>query len=438
MRKFDRRLITILSIVFVQIAGAALILPILPLFAERQFDLSPAAVALLVSSYFIAQFFAGPFLGQLSDRRGRIPILIISQLGSAASFFLMAIAGSAWLLYAARIVDGITGGNIIIAQAYISDITPPERRTESFGYVYAAFGIGFIIGPALGGLLAAWFGSRVPFVVAGVAALITSAMCLLLEETVPVEKKVKAPAASPLPSAGAVYASPQPAGRQPAGPPAAGHRPRIRLSPAEVLHNTPLLLILAVGFIGQFGLGMVQATFALYAAALLFPQASANTTNLGVGLLLAVVGMGQFITQTWLIHPLKARLGDARLVILGNLLRGGALVVYALVTSPWLAGVGSLIFAIGMGLTMPPLQSLATRTVDEKLRGGVLGVFQSSISLAIIISTAIAGVIFTVGPTLPFWVGGILALAAIIPAMNVLARSNQAALAPSPAPSSED
>ena len=84
---------------------------------------------------------------------------------------------------------------------------------------------------------------------------------------------------------------------------------------------------------------MVQATFALYAAALLFPQASANTTNLGVGLLLAVVGMGQFVTQTWLIHPLKARLGDARLVILGNLLRGGALIIYALVTSPWLAGV---------------------------------------------------------------------------------------------------
>ena len=433
MRKFDRRLITILSIVFVQIAGAALILPILPLFAERQFDLSPTGVALLVSSYFIAQFFAGPYLGQLSDRRGRIPILIISQLGSAASFFLMAIAGSAWLLYAARIIDGITGGNIIIAQAYISDITPPERRTESFGYVYAAFGIGFIIGPALGGLLAAWFGSQVPFVVAGVAALITSAMCLLLEETVPVEKKVKAPAASPLPSTGAVYAA-----RRPVGPQPTGQRRRIRLSPAEVLHNIPLLLILAVGFIGQFGLGMVQATFALYAAALLFPQASANTTNLGVGLLLAVVGMGQFVTQTWLIPPLKARLGDARLVILGNLLRGGALIIYALVTSPWLAGVGSLIFAIGMGLTMPPLQSLATRTVDEKLRGGVLGVFQSSISLAIIISTAIAGVIFTIGPTLPFWVGGILALAAIIPAMNVLACSNQAALTPSPAPSSED
>ena len=92
---FNRRLFTILSIVFVQIAGAALILPILPLFAERQFNLHPAAVSLLVSSFFIAQFFAGPLLGQLSDRYGRVPFLILSQLGSAASFFLMAAAGGA-------------------------------------------------------------------------------------------------------------------------------------------------------------------------------------------------------------------------------------------------------------------------------------------------------------------------------------------------------
>ena len=421
---FDRRLITILSIVFVQVAGAALILPLLPLFAERQFNMSPASVSLLVSSFFIAQFFAGPLLGQLSDRYGRIPLLIISQLGSAASFFLMAITGSVWLLFVARVVDGITGGNIIIAQAYVSDITPREKRTEAFGYIFAAFGIGFIIGPALGGLLAAWVGVRFPFVVAGVASLVTAGMCLMLEET------VKQPGKAAPVSPGRPVHAPRPA--LPVRP------PTIRLSPAQVAHNTPLVLIMLVGFISQFGLGMLQATFALYAAALLFPKASLNATNLGIGLLLAVVGLGQFITQTWLIRPLKERFGDARLVILGTLLRAAALAIYAMVTSPWLAAIGSLFFAMGVGLTMPPLQTLATRTVDESLRGGVLGVFQSAISLAIIFSTAIAGVIFSTGATRPYWSGAVLSLAAILPALSVMRWANQESLAPQPLPSQAD
>lgn len=420
---FNRRLFTILSIVFVQIAGASLILPILPLFAERQFNLHPASVSLLVSSFFIAQFFAGPLLGQLSDRYGRIPLLILSQLGSAVSFFIMAAAGSAWLLFAARIIDGITGGNIIIAQAYVTDITPREKRTEAFGYIFAAFGIAFIVGPALGGLLSAWFGSRFPFIVAGAAALVTAGMCLLLEETV---QPLKVAPVSPATS-----------GRN-QDPVLSARPPVIRLSPAQVLQNNPLLLIMAVGFIGQFGLGMLQATFALYAAALLFPGAGVDATNLGVGLLLAMVGLGQFVTQTWLLRPMKKRFGDARLVILGNFLRATALVIYALVTSPGLAAIGSLLFAVGMGLTMPPLQTLATCTVEESLRGGVLGVFQSAVSLAIILSTAIAGVIFATGPTLPYWVGAGLSLVAIIPAVNVLKRSRQNALAPCPSPSPGD
>ena len=188
--RFDKRLVTILSIVFVQMVGAAMILPILPLFAERTFAMSPTLIALLVSSYFAAQFFAGPYLGLLSDRYGRLPILIISQLGSAVSFFMMAAAGSAWLLFAARLVDGITGGNIIVAQAYITDVTHREKRTEALGYIMAVFGLGFVIGPAIGGVLAAWFGPRVPFVIAALAATVTAWMTWqFLDETVTEETK---------------------------------------------------------------------------------------------------------------------------------------------------------------------------------------------------------------------------------------------------------
>ncbi|HZD56934.1 MAG TPA: MFS transporter [Anaerolineales bacterium] len=395
-KRFDRRLFTILSIVFVQMAGAAMILPILPLFAERQFKMQPATVTLLVSAYFAAQFFAGPYLGQLSDQYGRVPLLVISQLGSAVSFFMLAAAGNPAMLFAARIVDGITGGNIIVAQAYITDVTPREKRTEALGYIFAVFGIGFIIGPAMGGVLSAWLGARAPFVIAGAAALITSGMSWwLLDETVE---------------------------RQPVG---AGRTRRIRLSPPEVARNFPLVLILVVAFVGQFGLGMLQSTFALFSSAVLFRGYSEQATNLGVGLLLAVVGVGQFVTQVRLIGPLKRRFGDARLVILGTTIRSVGFVIFALIMTPWLGAIGGLFFAVGMGLMMPPLQSLATRTVDETIRGGVLGLYQSSVSLATILSTAIAGVIFSVQPTLPYWIGAALSLAVLIPAIVLLRLSTQ-------------
>jgi DHA1 family tetracycline resistance protein-like MFS transporter len=405
LKNVDRRLLTILSIVFVQLAGAAMILPILPLFAEREFDMPPATITLLVSAYFAAQFFAGPYLGQLSDQYGRIPILVISQLGSAVSFFMIAASGGVWMLFAARILDGITGGNIIVAQAYITDITPAEKRTEALGYILAAFGLGFIIGPALGGVLSAWLGARWPFVIAGVAALITAAMSwFLLDETIT---------------------------RQ-----ADGQRPkrRRRLSLAEVRTNSSLLLTLVIGFVGQFGLGMLQSTFALYGSAVLFAGSTDQVTNLGVGLLLGVVGAGQFVTQSWLIGPMKRRFGDGRLVIIGTILRGLGLVVFALVSSPWVAAFGSLTFAVGQGLMMPPLQSMATRTMPDSQRGGALGLFQSSVSLATIISTAIAGVIFSLLVSAPFLIGAGLSLLVIWPALILLRRTQAGQLQPQDIP----
>ena len=165
----DRRLATILLIVFVQMLGAAMIFPILPLYAKREFGLSDQVIPLLNTSFFVAQFLAGPYLGRLSDRYGRVPVLIISQIGTVISFVMLAFAPNMAMLFVARLLDGITGGNIIVAQAYITDITPRERRTEALGYVFAVFGLGFIFGPAVGTLLATVFGPRVPYLIAALA-----------------------------------------------------------------------------------------------------------------------------------------------------------------------------------------------------------------------------------------------------------------------------
>ena len=396
LRQIDKRLLTILLIVFVQMLGAAMILPILPLFAENEFNMSPQTIALLVTAFFAAQFIAGPYLGRLSDKVGRVPVLILSQIGTAVSFFMLALAPSVAFLFLARILDGITGGNIIVAQAYITDITPRAKRTESLGYIFAVFGLGFIFGPVLGGFLSAAFGPRVPYIIAAFAAVgVVLLTWLTLDETLTPEQR----------QANRTYN-------------------KSSIKPNELAHNWPLMLILLAAFVGQFGLGLMQGTFALYGQEVLFNGQSQQMVAMGVGLLLTVVGMGQFFTQTILLRPALKRFDEAWLVVIGTVLRTMGLFILAAVTIPLAAGLSSLLFAIGIGLMMPSLQSLSTHAVADELRGGVLGVYQSTISLSTIVSTAISGFLFAFSPTMPYWVGAVLSLLVLIPSLLLVRQTN--------------
>lgn len=393
-RNLDRRLITILLIVFVQMLGAAMILPILPLFAQREFALSPELITLLSASYFAAQFIAGPFLGRLSDTHGRVPILIISQIGTAVSFLMLALAPSAAFLFLARVLDGITGGNIIVAQAYITDVTPPEKRTESLGYIFAIFGLGFIIGPTFGSILSAAFGPRIPYVIAAIAAVVVVFLTwFTLEESLSPEQRQR--------------------DRNFQGN---------NIRPADIARNKPLVLILLIAFLGQSGLGLFRSTFALYGEAVLFQDYSPEMVTLGVGLLLTAVGLGQFTTQMFLLRPLLARFGEYRLVIIGDISRMLAMFAFAIIVSPWLGALSSILFAFGIGIMMPSLQSLATRTVADELRGGVLGIYQSTLSLSIIISSVVAGILYSQQATMPYWASAGLAVLALLPAFLLLAQ----------------
>lgn len=394
LKNADRRLLTILLIVFVQMLGASMSFPILLLFAQRQFHIRPEVNALLMSSFFAAQFLAGPFIGRLSDKYGRIPVLIISQIGTVISFIMIGAAPNVAILFVARVLDGITGGNIIVAQAYITDITPPEKRTESLGYIFAAFGLGFIFGPALGGGLSAAFGPRVPFYMAAAIAAVTVLLTWrTLTETLTPEQRIK------------------------------NRTSRVvGFKPADIIRNNMLLVILLIVFIGQFAMGLLQVTFSLYGDAVLFAEYSDRIVDLGIGLLLTVVGLSQFFTQTMLLRRMLARFGEATLVILGGILRAIGMLLYAVAVGPWLGVPGSLFFAMGMGLMMPPLQSLSTRTVPDEVRGGVLGLYQSTVSLATIFSTALGGVIFAINPRYPYWLGMGLSLFALLPAYFFLKR----------------
>jgi DHA1 family tetracycline resistance protein-like MFS transporter len=388
LRNTDKRLTTILLIVFVQMVGASLILPILPLYAQEEFGLSPQAITLLAASFFAAQFVAGPYLGRLSDRVGRVPVLLVSQMGTVIAFVALGAAQSAWMLYAARVLDGITGGNIIVAQAYVTDITPAEKRSQALGYILAAFGISFFVGPALGGLALRAFGPRVPYLIAAIAALATLLLTwFTLDESAEHSAAIAAQAGRP------------------------------KLTVALVLGSSPILLVLSLGFLGQFVLGLLVGTFALFGDAVLFSSWEEASVGIGVGLILTVVGLSQFLTQTVVLAPALRRFGELRLLQVGILVRFVGMGIIAVTSSPWLSALGGAAFACGTGLTVPPTQSIATRTVADSMRGGILGLYQSMASLGTIISTALGGVLFAIDPFLPFQASAILALVALVPAL---------------------
>ena len=375
-----------------------MVLPILPIYATTRFGMSYETVTLLNAVFFGAQFVAGPFIGRLSDRYGRLPILIISQIGTVISFILLGLAGSVEMLFFARILDGITGGNIIVAQAYVTDITPKEQRTQALGYIFASFGVGFIFGPAIGGILASTFSYETPyFFAAGAAAFVVFLTWRLLDESLTAEQRESNRSKQTRP-----------------------------LGVRTVLFNIPLVSILAMSFAAQLAFAMLQSTFALFGEAVLFPG-DPDQAQLGVGLLLATIGVGQIFTQIYLVKRLVKRFGDEGLVVVGSIVRSISMFVLVLAATPFAAVINLFLFAVGTGTQMPALQSLVTNTVEDNQRGAVLGLYQSAVSLSIIIGSAIAGSLFAIAPGLPYLTGGIIFAVITIPAIMIArwARQNR-------------
>src|SRR5215210_1679039 len=178
-------LLVIFVTVFIDLVGFGIVIPVLPFYVEgTRFDASPRVVGLLFASYSIMQLIFSPILGRLSDKHGRRPVLFVSLLGTGVGFLIMGLATTLWMLFAGRILDGITGGNISTAQAYVADVTTPENRAKGMGMVGAAFGLGFIFGPAIGGELS-HFGIEVPFIfAAGLAFANATLLYFTLPETI--------------------------------------------------------------------------------------------------------------------------------------------------------------------------------------------------------------------------------------------------------------
>jgi multidrug resistance protein len=356
--------------VFIHLLGFGIILPLLPYFAET-YGASGTVVGLLSASFSLMQFLFAPLWGRLSDRVGRRPVLLGSLLVTGASYILFATATSLPALFASRILAGIAGAVIPAAQAYIADTTAPENRTKGMGLIYAAFGMGFIFGPALGGALSRW-GYAVPgYAAAGLALAAAACALFLLPESLPAAARRTAAAV-----------------RRSLSPMAALRRPRV---------GQAILL----SFLATICFAAMEATFAL------FGQRRYGLGPHHVGYLLAFVGTVAALLQAGVVGALARRFGEAALIRAGLLLMGAGLIgmgagpVFALLV----VGMGTV--AVGSSISGPSLAGLITISSDADEQGGILGVYQSTASLARAVGPFLGGLAFDhVGAGSPMWLGG--------------------------------
>ena len=331
--------------VFIDLIGFGIVIPILPLYAER-FGASPLIIGLLLGSYSAIQCICAPLLGKLSDRIGRRPVLLVSLLGTAAGFLLMGLAKTLTLLFFARLLDGATGGNISTAQAYIADVTRPEERSKGMGLIGAAFGLGFIFGPAIGGMLSR-ISLAAPFFFAAILAVINAiAVYRYLPESLPAERRAQHIAK---PSLVEMFAHPA---------------------------SKMLPLVMAIYFVTTAAFSLLTATYPLFTERRFGYDASHN------GYIFAFQGLLGAIIQGGLIGWLVKLFGDKPLVMVGASILGIGL--FWLPTSSTAVALlaATAIIGVGHGLIAAPLNGLASRSAGELDQGRVLGLMQSAASMA--------------------------------------------------------
>jgi MFS family permease len=329
----SRPLVIIFLTVLVNLIGFGIIIPLLPFYAQT-FGASPLVIGLLFASFSVSQLIAAPVLGHWSDAWGRRPVLILSLIGTVISFVMLAVAHSLILLFAARIVDGLSGGNITTARAYIGDIATDENRAKYFGFLGAAFGLGFIIGPGLSGLFAHLSYTAPIWAAAAITVVATLLAWLWLPETV---HRVHANAGSPWRAL------------------------------AELGRRADLRVLFAIDLLYWASFAVYQSTFALFGARR-FGFDAAHT-----GYILAAFGVLGVIVQGGLVGPIVARLGEKRTLIIGLGITAVSWTAAAMAYSVPVFLVTLVPSALGLGFCTPALVSLVSAAAGRHEQGRVQG-----------------------------------------------------------------
>lgn len=376
--------------IVIDVLAMGIIIPVMPhlvLDFQGGDDASAAQIYGVFGLVFAAaQFFFSPVLGALSDRFGRRPVLLISMLGHGLDFILMALAPTLWWLFAGRVISGITASSLSTANAYIADVTPPEKRAQSFGILGSAFGLGFVIGPAIGGI-AGEFDPRLPFWIAAGLCLVNVAYgYFVLPESLPPERRsaIAWRKANPLGSLGFL--------RQ--------HGEVMWLALVSVIFNTAFWVIPSTAVLNtghRFG-----------------------WTEGDVGVMLAVIGICNIVVQTLLVRPAVRLFGEPLAVRIGLSASILGMIIYGLAPAGWVFLVG-IAFQSLAGLMGPSLQALMTRRVGVTEQGKLQGALSSAIGIAGMIGPILFSQVYAWSITGGAWLGLPGAAFLVAASLNVIA-----------------
>jgi MFS family permease len=377
--KADKNLWILVFVCVINSLGFGIIVPLLYSYGKK-FGITQQTIGLLTAAFSIAQFFATPVLGALSDKFGRKPLLAISLIGTCISFLMFAWAGSVFILFAARILDGLTGGNVSVAQAMVSDKSTPQNRAKKFGILGSAFGFGFVIGPAVGGLLSR-FGDHVPFYfAAGIALIGTLCTIFLLKETLPKESDPKV-------------------------------KKQYHFSFYSLITTLKMPVIGTAIFVG-FLLAMAQ--FTMIIGFQTFSVDNLKLSNTQVGLFYAGFAICGILMQ--LAVPLITRwlTSKSMVLLLSTLLCLAAMVTSGFTTGFVMFAVCLCVYGLFNGLRNPMLNAIIADHNNPAKQGEVMGVNQSYASIGQTLGPVTAGLIAAVSTHSVFFLSGFYILIAFL------------------------
>lgn len=360
------------AVTFLVMIGFGIVIPVLPFYA-KQMGASPTELGWLMAVYSLLQLIFAPFWGRISDRVGRKPVMLAGIVGLSVSFFLMAFSSKLWMLFVARIIGGfLSAANMPTVTAYVADITSHEDRSKGMGLIGAATGLGFIFGPAIGGIFSKT-SLETPFYIAGVFSLLTSIFVLfILKESLPSHKDVQQSAK--------------------------------RTSIKEIF-NGPILFLFFLQFFIAFSLAGLETTFAYFTA----EKAHLNTVKLGY--IFMIMGLAQAVVQGGAIGKLTKKFGEGMVIQLGIILSAIGFGLILLLSDFVTASIFITIFGIGNCLIRPSITSLLTK-ISSAGHGSISGVLSSVDSFGRIVGPPVGGWLYSISIGLPYISGIILSIIA--------------------------